>query len=151
MRRRAQESDSYNWEETSCSDHNKKERRNCRKQETSPAQPSRLRNTTEMDRKVCVSVLLAILATASLCRPMTEMESAIYGPQRKRSSPSEVSRRDLLASLTHEQKQLMSQLLPQMLADMPNVEGHLHPMHDRDYAGWMDFGRRSSEDQVADS
>ncbi|XP_072269824.1 gastrin/cholecystokinin-like peptide [Pyxicephalus adspersus] len=97
-----------------------------------------------MDKKVCVSILLAMFATAALCRPMTELESSRHGAQRKNSF-SEVSRRDLLASLSHEQKQLiMSQLLPQLLAEI-NAEGHLHPMHDRDYAGWMDFGRRSSE------
>ncbi|KAM3921414.1 gastrin [Leptodactylus fuscus] len=105
-----------------------------------------------MDRKVCVSILLAMLATAALCRPMTELQSAKYGPQKKSSLTSDVSRRDLLASLSHEQKQLMmSQLLPQLLAEISNAEGHLHPMHDRDYAGWMDFGRRSSEDQISDS
>ncbi|KAG9474179.1 gastrin/cholecystokinin-like peptide [Eleutherodactylus coqui] len=105
-----------------------------------------------MDRKVCVSVLLAILATAALCRPMTEQQSARYGAQKKSPIPSEISRRDLLASLSHEQKQfMMSQLLPQLLAEMSTAEGHLHPMQDRDYAGWMDFGRRSSEDQVPDS
>ncbi|XP_056404754.1 gastrin/cholecystokinin-like peptide [Hyla sarda] len=115
---------------------------------------SRLRDkiTTEMDRKVCVTVLLAILATAALCKPLTELQSAQYGLQKKSAFPSEVSRRDLLASLSHEQRQLMmSQLLPQLLAEISNAEGHLHPMHDRDYAGWMDFGRRSSEDQVPDS
>ncbi|XP_075701671.1 LOW QUALITY PROTEIN: gastrin [Rhinoderma darwinii] len=107
--------------------------------------------TTEMDRKVCVSILLAMLATAALCRPMTELQSARYGPQ-KNLFPSEVNKRDLLASLSHEQKQrIMSQLVPQLLAEISNAEGHLHPMHDRDYAGWMDFGRRSSEDQVPDS
>ncbi|KAG8534695.1 hypothetical protein GDO81_018790 [Engystomops pustulosus] len=45
----------------------------------------------------------------------------------------------------------MSQLLPQILSEMSNGERHLHPMYDRDYAGWMDFGRRSSEDQISDS
>ncbi|XP_068119127.1 gastrin/cholecystokinin-like peptide [Hyperolius riggenbachi] len=103
-----------------------------------------------MDMKVCVSILLAILATAALCKPMTELESSRHELQRKSSIPSEVSRRDLLASLSHEQKQLlMSQLLPHLLAEISNGEGHLHPMHDRDYAGWMDFGRRSSEDTDA--
>ncbi|KAM4032765.1 gastrin [Anomaloglossus baeobatrachus] len=101
-----------------------------------------------MDRKVCVTILLAILATAALCRPMTELQSARHGPQ-KSTFPSDVNKRDLLASLSHEQKQLMmSQLLPQLLAEISNAEGHLHPMHDRDYAGWMDFGRRSAEEQV---
>ncbi|XP_073428795.1 gastrin/cholecystokinin-like peptide isoform X1 [Dendrobates tinctorius] len=107
---------------------------------------------SEMDRRVCVTILLAVLATAALCRPMAEQQSARYGPQKKVPFPSEVSRRDLLASLSHEQKQLMmSQLLPQLLAEMSNAEGHLHSMHDRDYAGWMDFGRRSAEDQVLGS
>ncbi|XP_069809476.1 gastrin/cholecystokinin-like peptide [Dendropsophus ebraccatus] len=102
-----------------------------------------------MDSKVCVSILLAMLATAALCKPMTELQSAGYGLQKKNS---EISRRDLLASLTHEQRQLMmSKLLPQLLAEISSAEGHLHPMHDRDYAGWMDFGRRSLEDQVPDS
>ncbi|KAM5136004.1 gastrin [Mantella aurantiaca] len=102
-----------------------------------------------MDKKVCVSILLAMLATAALCRPMTELESARAGAQRKNSFPA-LSRRDLLASLSHEQKQMiMSQLLPQLLAELSNAEDHLHPMRDRDYAGWMDFGRRSSE--VAES
>ncbi|XP_053309675.1 gastrin [Spea bombifrons] len=103
-----------------------------------------------MDNKVCVSVLLAILATACVCRPMAEVESSRHSAARK-TPVSEISRRDLLASMSHEQKQLMSQLFPQLFAELAAVEGHLHPMHDRDYAGWMDFGRRSSEDPISDS
>ncbi|KAM8945371.1 gastrin/cholecystokinin-like peptide [Pelodytes ibericus] len=99
-----------------------------------------------MDRKVCVSVLLAMLVTASICRPMKDIESAKHGLDRK-SPSSGLNRRDLLESLSHEQKQLMSQLL----AELSAAEGHLPPMHDRDYAGWMDFGRRSLEDAISDS
>ncbi|CAJ0942384.1 unnamed protein product [Ranitomeya imitator] len=53
---------------------------------------------------------------------MAEQQSARYGSQKKIPFPSDVSRRDLLASLSHEQKQLMmSQLLPQLLADRNRV------------------------------
>ncbi|XP_071969744.1 gastrin/cholecystokinin-like peptide isoform X2 [Engystomops pustulosus] len=113
--------------------------------------PLRDKTTTEMERKVGVSILLAMLATAALCRPMTELQAARLGPQKKSPISSDISKRDLLASLTHEHKQVMSQLLPQILSEMSNGERHLHPMYDRDYAGWMDFGRRSSEDQISDS
>ncbi|KAM4691886.1 gastrin/cholecystokinin-like peptide [Rhinophrynus dorsalis] len=99
----------------------------------------------------CVSLMLVILATVSLCRPMTELQSMRHSAQRKSPTISELSRRDLLSSLSHEEKQMMSQLLPQLYAELFNAEGHLHPMHDRDYAGWMDFGRRSSEDSIPDS
>ncbi|KAM9296728.1 gastrin/cholecystokinin-like peptide [Gastrophryne carolinensis] len=107
----------------------------------------KIRKWKEEMEKVCVSILLAMLVTAAICKPMTELESGRHGGQKKSSFTPEVSRRDLLASLTHEQRQLiMSQLLPQLISEMSNAEEHLQPMHDRDYAGWMDFGRRSTED-----
>ncbi|XP_063281593.1 gastrin/cholecystokinin-like peptide [Pelobates fuscus] len=102
-----------------------------------------------MDRKVCVGVLLAILVTASLCKPLKRLESARHSDLPKTSS-SGLSRRDLMESLSHEQRQIMSQLFPQ-LSELLTAEGHFQPKQDRDYAGWMDFGRRSSEDIVSDS
>ncbi|XP_053554763.1 gastrin/cholecystokinin-like peptide [Bombina bombina] len=105
----------------------------------------------DMNRKLCISVFVAMLATASLCRPMSDVESTRQEPLRKLLATSGLQRRDLLASLSHDQRHMMSQLLPQLYAELSNSEDHLHPMHDRDYNGWMDFGRRSSENPALDS
>ncbi|XP_041432444.1 gastrin/cholecystokinin-like peptide isoform X1 [Xenopus laevis] len=100
-----------------------------------------------MHNKCYMSVLLAVLAAISLCRPMTDLQSAHDGSPRKTpGTSSELSRRDLLASLSHEQRQLISQLLPHLYTDLSNSQTHFHPVQDRDYAGWMDFGRRSLEE-----
>uniref|UniRef100_A0A8C5Q9V3 Gastrin/cholecystokinin peptide hormone domain-containing protein n=1 Tax=Leptobrachium leishanense TaxID=445787 RepID=A0A8C5Q9V3_9ANUR len=104
----------------------------------------------DMDRKVCVSVLLAMIVSASISRPMTEVGSARHGALKK-STFSGISRRDLMASLSHDQRKMMSQLLPELYAELSTAESHFQPMQDRDYAGWMDFGRRSSEDFNSDS
>ncbi|KAG8446694.1 hypothetical protein GDO86_014229 [Hymenochirus boettgeri] len=96
-----------------------------------------------MHRKGYISMLLAILATSSLCRPMMKLETTHHTSVRKTPNISELSRRDLFASLTHDQKQLMSQLLPQFYAERSNGKENLQ---ESDYGGWMDFGRRSLED-----
>ncbi|OCT59856.1 gastrin/cholecystokinin-like peptide [Xenopus laevis] len=100
-----------------------------------------------MHNKLYTIVLLVVLTTATLCRPMTDLESRSHGGSpRKTPGTSELSRRDLLASLSHEQKQLISQIFPHLYTDLINSEAHFHPVQDRDYAGWMDFGRRSLEE-----
>ncbi|KAE8574745.1 hypothetical protein XENTR_v10003559 [Xenopus tropicalis] len=99
-----------------------------------------------MHNKGYISVLLAVLATASLCRPMADVESSHHGSPRKSPVTSELNRRDLMASLSHDQRQLISQLLPHLYAELSNGEAHFLPVQDRDYAGWMDFGRRSLEE-----
>ncbi|KAM4622540.1 gastrin/cholecystokinin-like peptide [Discoglossus pictus] len=102
-----------------------------------------------MHRQVCITILVAMLATTTLCRPMTDLASERHQTLKKSPAAPQMSRRDLLATLPHDQ--LMSQLLSQLNAELSNAEQHLHPMHDRDYNGWMDFGRRSSEDALQDS
>ncbi|XP_066556337.1 cholecystokinin [Amia ocellicauda] len=66
-----------------------------------------------------------------------------------------VARQDRLGSLTEEQREFMSKYILQTLTEMLNREGchEENPISisDRDYQGWMDFGRRSTEELGLDS
>ncbi|CAM5178416.1 unnamed protein product [Eretmochelys imbricata] len=103
--------------------------------------------------KVELCLLLAVLATPGLARPDARQLGSVPGPEelaRSSSGPDPVPvRRDLLGALSQDQKHLMAKFLPHIYAELANREGHwyednaLGPLHDRDYPGWMDFGRRS--------
>ncbi|KAM6295647.1 gastrin/cholecystokinin-like peptide [Aegotheles albertisi] len=102
-----------------------------------------------MPAKLCISLVLAIVATACLCRPAAEAPRAAGDPQR---SPPRLVRRDWPESLSQEQKHLISQFLPHILTELSNHKGYVHgdegaeALHDHFYPDWMDFGRRSAED-----
>ncbi|XP_033913081.2 gastrin/cholecystokinin-like peptide [Acipenser ruthenus] len=107
---------------------------------------------------VKVSVLVTVLALAvCVARPLSESRSeagaalAQRNPQREKALAARIVRRDWMGSLTADQRQFMSKYIPHVLAELSNQEGYgpadsVHPIIDRDYAGWMDFGRRNTED-----
>ncbi|KAJ8377370.1 hypothetical protein AAFF_G00260990 [Aldrovandia affinis] len=59
-----------------------------------------------------------------------------------------VSRQERIGSLTDDQRDYMSKQILQAISEMMNKEGCFgdHPLSDREYQGWMDFGRRSAEE-----
>lgn len=62
-----------------------------------------------MKVKVCIGLVLAIMATACLCRPAAEAPGAAGDP---RQLPTSLVRRDWPDSLSQEQKHFISQFLP---------------------------------------
>ncbi|XP_025070301.1 gastrin/cholecystokinin-like peptide [Alligator sinensis] len=114
-----------------------------------------------MKGKVYMCLLLAILVTACLSRATSDARQLGSAPDTNgmphRSSPAHAKlvRRDWLASLSQDQKHLISKFLPHIYgAELANQENYWHEddaLHDHDYPGWMDFGRRSIEDLEGDS
>ncbi|NWR80886.1 ANTR protein, partial [Centropus bengalensis] len=94
--------------------------------------------------KVCIGLILAILATSCLCRP------AAPGPAKDpHQLPARLLRRDWPESLSQEQKLLLSQFLPHILAgDSAHGAEGLEALHELYYPDWMDFGRRSAEEPL---
>ncbi|XP_050768038.1 gastrin/cholecystokinin-like peptide [Gymnogyps californianus] len=102
-----------------------------------------------MEVKVCISLVLAIVATACLCRPAVEVPGAAGDPHQL---PASLVRRDWPESLSQEQKHFMSRFLPHIFTELSNRKGYgdegMEALHDHYYPDWMDFGRRSAEDSV---
>ncbi|XP_013055188.3 gastrin/cholecystokinin-like peptide [Anser cygnoides] len=102
-----------------------------------------------MKGKVCVGLVLAVTATACLCRPAAEAPGAAGDPRRL---PTSLVRRDWPEPLSQEQQHLISRFLPHMFAELRDRKGFVQgdegaeALHDHFYPDWMDFGRRSSED-----
>ncbi|XP_067397040.1 gastrin [Emydura macquarii macquarii] len=113
-----------------------------------------------MKGQMCLCLLLASLAPTCLSRPASDPPSpgSACGPeelpQRRSGTRPGLIRRDLLGALSPDQKHLMAKFLPHIYAELANREGTWHedaamaPLHDRDYPGWMDFGRRSVSDSA---
>ncbi|XP_010201730.2 gastrin/cholecystokinin-like peptide [Colius striatus] len=104
-----------------------------------------------MKVKVCVGLILALVAIPCLCRPAAETPDAggdLHQP------PGSLARRDWPESLSQEQKHLISRFLPHVLAELRDLKGYMHgdkgmeALHDHYYPDWMDFGRRSTEDSA---
>ncbi|NWU59211.1 ANTR protein, partial [Dromas ardeola] len=104
-----------------------------------------------MKVKVCIGLVLAIVATACLCRPAAEAPGAAESPRRL---PASLVRRDWPESLSQEQKHLISRFLPHVFTELNNPKVYVRgdegteALHDHYYPDWMDFGRRSAEDSV---
>nr|XP_014424595.1 gastrin/cholecystokinin-like peptide [Pelodiscus sinensis] len=105
-----------------------------------------------MQGALFLCLLLPVLAPACHARPNARPPgSPAVMPQRSSRTPGLV-RRDLLGALSQDQKHLMAKFLPHIYAELANPEGYwreddaVRPLHDRDYPGWMDFGRRSLAD-----
>ncbi|KAM5292615.1 cholecystokinin [Ctenodactylus gundi] len=110
-----------------------------------------------MDRRVGLCVLLAALAAGAWAQPLSPADPADPGAPRAEDAP----RRQLRAALRAgaEPRAHLGALLARYLQQarkapasrlsiMKNLQG-LDPSHrisDRDYMGWMDFGRRSAEE-----
>ncbi|XP_039596662.1 gastrin/cholecystokinin-like peptide isoform X1 [Polypterus senegalus] len=115
--------------------------------------------------KVYACALLGVCALVTICAARPREESLIAVGKavahrtggKDRGLPARIVRRDWMDSLTEEERQYMSKYIPQMLAELSNSEGYnhvmnsVHPIIDRDYNGWMDFGRRSTGDGEQDS
>ncbi|XP_069489042.1 gastrin/cholecystokinin-like peptide [Ambystoma mexicanum] len=107
-----------------------------------------------MTSQASMCILLAILVASCLSMPMMsepQASDAAVAP-RNAAAPSELSRRDLLNSLSQEQRHYLLKAFPDAFTDLSNQDlfwhelAPLHPVHDRDYEGWMDFGRRNVDD-----
>ncbi|XP_006638439.1 gastrin/cholecystokinin-like peptide [Lepisosteus oculatus] len=123
--------------------------------------------------KVCLCALLVtVLAAVCLAVPLPETlgdagaalahrdalreraralrERTPSGAPRDPAQGARVARQDRLGSLTEEQRDLVSRYVLQALTELAHREGCSddHPINisDRDYHGWMDFGRRSAEE-----
>ncbi|NXS41738.1 ANTR protein, partial [Balaeniceps rex] len=104
-----------------------------------------------MKAKVCIGLILAIVATACLCRPAVQAPGAAGDSHQL---PASLVRRDWPESLSQEQKHIISQFLPHIFAELSDRKGYVHgdagmeALHDHYYPDWMDFGRRSAEDSA---
>ncbi|XP_037684780.1 cholecystokinin [Choloepus didactylus] len=110
-----------------------------------------------MNSGVCLSMLMVILAAGALAQPAPRAEPADPGAPPAEEAP----RRQLRAAqrTDGESRAHLSALLARYIQQarkapssrmsvMKNLQS-LDPSHrisDRDYMGWMDFGRRSVED-----
>ncbi|NXU50225.1 ANTR protein, partial [Turnix velox] len=99
-----------------------------------------------MKVKLCLGLILSVVATTCLCRPMAGTSGA---PQRL---PPLLLRRDWPQFLSQEQKHLISHFLPHIPAELRDSKGYslgdkeLEALHEHFYPDWLDFGRRSAED-----
>ncbi|NXO87588.1 ANTR protein, partial [Sitta europaea] len=98
---------------------------------------------------LCLGVTLALAVTACLCRPAAP--GATRDPQQHPPGPV---RRDWPQYLSQEQQHLLSQFLPHVLTELNKHKAFVHEdegmeaLHDHYYPDWMDFGRRSAEDEA---
>ncbi|NWI62142.1 ANTR protein, partial [Todus mexicanus] len=100
-----------------------------------------------MKVKMCISLILATVATTCLCRPAAEAPGAAGHPHQL---PARRVQRDWPESLSQEQNHLISQFLPHVFAaELSDHKGYgdegTEALHDHYYPDWMDFGRRSAE------
>ncbi|NXE78934.1 ANTR protein, partial [Cochlearius cochlearius] len=104
-----------------------------------------------MKAKVCIALILAIVATTCLCRPVAEAPGAAGDPH---PLPASLVQRDWPEYLSQEQRHLISRFLPHIFTELGDRKGYVHggegmeALHDHYYPDWMDFGRRSAEDSA---
>ncbi|NWV87594.1 ANTR protein, partial [Machaerirhynchus nigripectus] len=100
---------------------------------------------------LCLGLLLALAVTAGQCRPAAEAPAAMGDPHQH---PPSLVRRDWPKYLSQEQQHLLSQFLPHILTELNDHKAFVHEdegmeaLHDHYYPDWMDFGRRSAEDEA---
>ncbi|KAF0884675.1 cholecystokinin [Crocuta crocuta] len=110
-----------------------------------------------MNGGVCLCVLMAVLAAGALAQPVPAADPARPGAQPEEEAP----RRQLRAvqKVDGEPRAHLGALLARYIQQarkapsgrmsiIKNLQ-NLDPSHrisDRDYMGWMDFGRRSAEE-----
>ncbi|KAM8758345.1 cholecystokinin [Rhynchonycteris naso] len=110
-----------------------------------------------MNSGVCLCVLVAALAAGALAQPVPPSDPEGPGAQRDEEAP----RRQLRAvqSMDGEPRAHLGALLARYIQQarkapssrvsmMKNLQSRdpSHRISDRDYMGWMDFGRRSAEE-----
>ncbi|NXR95579.1 ANTR protein, partial [Hypocryptadius cinnamomeus] len=100
---------------------------------------------------LCLGLVLALAVATCLCRPAAEPPAAMGDPQQPLPS---LARRDWPEYLSQEQQHLLSQFLPHVLTELNKHKAFVHEdegmeaLHDHYYPDWMDFGRRSAEDEA---
>ncbi|XP_057241882.1 gastrin/cholecystokinin-like peptide [Malurus melanocephalus] len=98
---------------------------------------------------LCLALTLTLAVTVCLCRPA--VPDTMGDPQQH---PPSLARRDWPEHLSQEQQRLLSQFLPHVLTELNNHKAFVHEdegmeaLHDHYYPDWMDFGRRSAEDEA---
>ncbi|XP_008708104.1 cholecystokinin [Ursus maritimus] len=110
-----------------------------------------------MNGGVCLCVLLAVLAAGALAQPIPAADPAGPGAQREEEAPRRqlraVQKVDgeprahlgaLLARYIQQARKAPSGRMS-VIKNLQNVDPS-HRISDRDYMGWMDFGRRSAEE-----
>ncbi|NXH28943.1 ANTR protein, partial [Myiagra hebetior] len=104
-----------------------------------------------MKATLCLGLLLALAVATCQCRPAAQAPGTKGDPQQR---PPSLVRRDWPQYLSQEQQHLLSQFLPHILTELNNHKGFVHEdkgieaLHDHYYPDWMDFGRRSAEDEA---
>ncbi|XP_016018765.1 cholecystokinin [Rousettus aegyptiacus] len=110
-----------------------------------------------MNSGVCLCVLMAVLAAGALAQPVSPADLEGPGAQREKEAPRRQLRavhrmdgepRAHLGALLARYIQQARKAPSSRMSAMKNLQG-LDPSHrisDRDYMGWMDFGRRSAEE-----
>ncbi|NWH83664.1 ANTR protein, partial [Aegithalos caudatus] len=99
---------------------------------------------------LCLGLIL-VAVPSCLCRPAAEAPGAMGDPHQH---PPSLARRDWPESLSQEQQHLLSQFLPHVLTELNKHKAFVHEdegmeaLHDHYYPDWMDFGRRSAEDEA---
>ncbi|XP_057623706.1 cholecystokinin isoform X1 [Chionomys nivalis] len=111
-----------------------------------------------MKSGVCLCVLMAVLVAGALTQPVAPTEAVDSAVQREEEAP----RRQLRAAVLRtdgEPRARLGALIARyiqrarkapsgrmsVLKSLQNLDPS-HRISDRDYTGWMDFGRRSAED-----
>ncbi|PNI81214.1 CCK isoform 2 [Pan troglodytes] len=115
------------------------------------------RADTAMNSGVCLCVLMAVLAAGALTQPVPPADPAGSGLQRAEEAPRRqlrVSQRTdgesrahlgaLLARYIQQARKAPSGRMS-VVKNLQNLDPS-HRISDRDYMGWMDFGRRSAEE-----
>ncbi|XP_078280965.1 gastrin/cholecystokinin-like peptide [Rhinoraja longicauda] len=109
-----------------------------------------------MTNTACISLLVVVLATGCLSTPLSAPRSGSVLLREGGETPHSAAGSGSLGrrAATLRGDELISRLLPQIQeaalmeqADRYQLRDVLHQMHDRDYTGWMDFGRRSVEEE----
>ncbi|KAG8521593.1 Cholecystokinin [Galemys pyrenaicus] len=110
-----------------------------------------------MNSGVCLCVLMAVLAARALAQPVPPAESVDPGAHRAEEASwrqlravqrAEVDPRAHLGALLARYVQQARKAPSGRMSIVKNLQS-LDPSHrisDRDYMGWMDFGRRSAEE-----
>ncbi|KAG1925617.1 cholecystokinin preproprotein [Pimephales promelas] len=120
-----------------------------------------------MNSWVCVCVILAALSASCLGRPCSssldtddsplpsQEETSLSGHHRVARSTSLTLKQQPAGNTDPDTRANLSELLAKLISkkgsvrrnsSMNNSANSNHRIKDRDYVGWMDFGRRSAEE-----
>ncbi|XP_032090948.1 gastrin/cholecystokinin-like peptide [Thamnophis elegans] len=103
----------------------------------------------DMHAKMFAGLFLTILLSISFLR--SESQAKVVPGQDRIQRGGGPVRRDWPMQLTQDQKHLISQFLPHLYHSELAALGNNLNEDDMHFPNWMDFGRRSSEDQDGDA